>query len=240
MANWITHERVADILLARGLDLDRTGFCVGNVAPDCNVENEDWTSFTPPREITHWMKGEKKTLEDSEDFFDQKVRRRRFSGEEEKAFLLGYYSHLVTDALFQRFLREERRVRESYERLKAIPAYGEKLAGRSETWETQKAVFGKRRVFQDIICQEWGYLKEHPESGYLTVLPRVRDFPDYLGIFPPGAIVRKLRLMPAMCQPCQPEERAVPEEGLLFFPREVYEGFLEETAEYVMDHYKKL
>lgn len=33
---------------------------LGNIAPDCNVENEDWTSFTPSREVTHWMGNERK------------------------------------------------------------------------------------------------------------------------------------------------------------------------------------
>lgn len=40
--------------------MDRRGFCVGNIAPDCNVENEDWTEFTPSREVTHWMSAERK------------------------------------------------------------------------------------------------------------------------------------------------------------------------------------
>lgn len=54
MATWITHLMVADSVLQKLPWLDRRGFCVGNIAPDCNVENEDWTAFTPSREITHW------------------------------------------------------------------------------------------------------------------------------------------------------------------------------------------
>ena len=64
MANWITHTILAERLLAQGLDLDETGFVVGNIAPDCNQENEDWTIFTPPRDITHWMTGESKLSAD--------------------------------------------------------------------------------------------------------------------------------------------------------------------------------
>ena len=55
MATWITHLMIADGVLERIPNLDRHGFCVGNIAPDCNVENEDWTAFTPSREVTHWM-----------------------------------------------------------------------------------------------------------------------------------------------------------------------------------------
>ena len=58
MATWITHLMIADGVLERIPNLDRHGFCVGNIAPDCNVENEDWTAFTPSREVTHWMQKE--------------------------------------------------------------------------------------------------------------------------------------------------------------------------------------
>lgn len=60
MATWVTHLMIADGVLERLPSLDRHGFCIGNIAPDCNVENEDWTAFTPSREVTHWMQGERK------------------------------------------------------------------------------------------------------------------------------------------------------------------------------------
>lgn len=66
MATWITHLMVADSVLQKLPWLDRRGFCVGNIAPDCNVENEDWTAFTPSREITHRMSGDKKIGSDAE------------------------------------------------------------------------------------------------------------------------------------------------------------------------------
>lgn len=60
MATWVTHLMIADVVMKQYPELDRRGFCVGNIAPDCNVENEDWTAYTPSREITHWMEGGKK------------------------------------------------------------------------------------------------------------------------------------------------------------------------------------
>lgn len=50
MASWVTHLMIADGVLTQFPELDRRGFCVGNIAPDCNVENADWTAFTPSRE----------------------------------------------------------------------------------------------------------------------------------------------------------------------------------------------
>ena len=68
MASWITHLMIADEVL-RALDhLDERGFSVGSIAPDCNIENEDWSDFTPPREVTHWMNGKTKDEDDSDRF----------------------------------------------------------------------------------------------------------------------------------------------------------------------------
>ena len=91
---------VADKVLSSIQNLKRKEFCVGNIAPDCNVENEDWTQFTPSREVTHWMSASRKTAADSDKFFEEYVEKRRedISSDEELSFLYGYYSHLVTDA----------------------------------------------------------------------------------------------------------------------------------------------
>lgn len=109
MATWITHLMIADGVLERIPNLDRHGFCVGNIAPDCNVENEDWTAFTPSREVTHWMQGERKKASDCDAFCDEYILKRKdkIKSAEEYAFLLEYYSHLITDAAFQVMIRDE-------------------------------------------------------------------------------------------------------------------------------------
>ncbi len=104
---------IADGVLKRIPNLDRCGFCVGNIAPDCNVENEDWTAFTPPREVTHWMQSERKKASDGDAFCMEYILKRKatIKSAEEYAFLLGYYCHLITDAAFQAMIRDEDRVR---------------------------------------------------------------------------------------------------------------------------------
>lgn len=37
MASWVTHLMIADSVMKQCPELDRHGFCVGNIAPDCNV-----------------------------------------------------------------------------------------------------------------------------------------------------------------------------------------------------------
>ena len=43
MATWVTHLMVVDEVIKKIPFLCRHEFFVGNIAPDCNVENEDST-----------------------------------------------------------------------------------------------------------------------------------------------------------------------------------------------------
>lgn len=223
MATWITHTRIADDLLNGRLHLDPRGFYVGNIAPDCNIENADWTAFTPPREITHWMSGKSKLTADHERFFQTHIRDRQVDSEEERAFLWGYYAHLITDVEFQKFVRNEYRVKNLFDRIRATPSLYQKIETLPETYDTLKSVFGNHRIYKDIAFLETEYLKNHPESGYATVLREVKEFPDYLAYFPAGAFPRKIAVMTNL-----PNE-AEPAEGLVFFSREEYETFIRAT-----------
>ena len=101
-------------------------------APDCNVENEDWTAFTPSREVTHWMQSERKKASDCDAFCDEYILKRKdkIKSAEEYAFLLGYYSHLITDAAFQAMIRDEERIRSTWMRIKT----DEKLSVAGQVW----------------------------------------------------------------------------------------------------------
>ena len=70
MAEWVSHLIVADRVLERLPWLKKHEFCVGNIAPDCNIPNEDWSEFTPSRAITHWMKDNRKRADDCISFRD--------------------------------------------------------------------------------------------------------------------------------------------------------------------------
>lgn len=134
MATWVTHLMVADNVLKKNPFLCRHEFCVGNIAPDCNVENEDWTNFTPSREVTHWMDGKRKNASDCDRFLQEYLEKKTNLDRKEASFLLGYYAHLITDAEFQRFTRDEERVRAVWNRIKKQP-------------ELKKAVSGLYRLF---------------------------------------------------------------------------------------------
>ena len=227
MANWISHMIIVDSLYAMGIDLDERGFTVGNIAPDCNVENEDWTEFTPSREVTHWMSGESKLTADYEGFYREYIDGKAFMSNEHKAFLWGYYSHLVTDVEFQKYVRDDERVRRLFLRIKQNEGMYEQIEGLSEDFDTLKEVFGRKRIGRDVIAQEEDYLLKTPESRYTTVLKAVRDFPNYIDYFPQGAIVRKIEIM------AQEDLSAHNMEDLIFYPQDEFNEFIKTTSELI-------
>lgn len=211
MATWITHLMVADSVLQKLPWLDRRGFCVGNIAPDCNVENEDWTAFTPSREITHWMSGDKKIGSDADRYLNEYVLKRinEFSSNEEYSFLLGYYSHLVADAEFQKMIRDPERVANVWKRIDADPEISVRVQGMAKNWDSAKIIIPKRDRFREIYSIEGEYLRQNPTSGYITEILPLKEFPDYIDYLPNGAIVRKIPKMTVKEGSLQPIEKYI-------------------------------
>lgn len=46
---------------------------MGNIAPDCNIPNENWTEFTPSRQVTHWMQDKRKKASDCDRFYEEYI-----------------------------------------------------------------------------------------------------------------------------------------------------------------------
>lgn len=235
MATWITHLMVADGVLDRYPTLDRRGFCVGNIAPDCNIENEDWTAFTPPREVTHWMSGDKKKASDADAFCNAYIIKRNgnFKSPEEYAFLLGYYSHLIVDAAFQLFIRDEERVKNIWKRIYENEEYCKQAQGYDETWDLVKRLIPKNIRLREIAAIEVEYLRDTPDSGYLTEILPLKEFPDYIDYLPEGCIVRKIGIM-----------GGVPETGemtdSIFITKEEILNFVKQTRVLVEDKFSEM
>ena len=230
MATWVTHLMVADRVLERVAGLDKQGFCVGNIAPDCNVENEDWTQFVPSRQITHWMSADRKVATDCERFYQAYIQNKKHEihTAQELSFLLGYYAHLVTDAEFQRYIRDAERVASAWSRIKQHPVLSGKTAGMDETWDSVKKLVNNTERKKDMDTIEAEYLEKHPDSGYLTVIVGLKAFPDYIDYLPEGAIVRKIGVMGYLPKK---EPGAYP---FVAMTREEYATFLDTATELVI------
>ncbi len=195
MSTWVTHLMVADEVVKKIPTLSRHEFFVGNIAPDCNVENEDWTSFTPSRELTHWMGSERKRACDCDRFLHEYIELKKGLDSKEESFLLGYYAHLITDAEFQRYTLEEERVKASWVRIKTHPVLSKQAKVMEETWDSVKIFITRNERMKDIYSLEKEYLEKNPQSGYLTDIINLKEFPDYIDYLPKGAIARKLKVM---------------------------------------------
>lgn len=224
MANWITHAAIADGLMARGLPVDRRHFAIGSVAPDCNQENEDWTSYVPPREQTHFMLGKSKLTVDAEGFYGAHIRGREGLSLEKRSFLLGWLCHLVADRAWQKWLRDEDRVAMCFERIRKVPQMAEKLSGHPDTYDTLKQVFGRPVMQSDVWKLEQEYVLEHPETCYETIIRKTCDYPDIPG-FPKNAVNRKIPIM------AQPVSDKPIEATMLFFTQGEYEKLLSMAVE---------
>lgn len=230
MASWVTHLMIADEILKRIPDLERCGFCIGSIAPDCNVENEDWTDYTPPKSVTHWMAGPRKKLADADRFCTECIEKRweKIRSDEEYAFLLGYYAHLLTDAAYEIMARNEARIRAAWARIRKNDALCRASVGMEENWDSIKTLISRREIKRCIQWFEAEYLRDHPDSGYLTEIRPLKEFPVYLDYLPPGCIVRKIGVMghvPQM-QGTEPEWIAI--------SREEYATYIADTIELIM------
>ena len=228
MAEWVSHLMIADSVLGQLPWLKRRDFCVGSIAPDCNIPNEDWSAFTPSRQVTHWMEGGRKDAADSQRFCRQVIlhRRNEIQSDEELSFLFGYYAHLITDAEFLRTTRDEKRMAAAWQRAKSIPEIRMKAEGMEENWDNFRKLFPDRKArYCGLQTMEREYLDLHPESGYFTEIQGLECFPDYLDYLPHGAIPAKIKMMYYM-----PVYEAGP---FLFvgFSREEYQDFLDQAVQ---------
>ena len=236
MATWVTHLIIADSVLKHFPELDKHGFCVGNIAPDCNVENEDWTAFTPSREVTHWMQGKRKKASDCDAFYEEYIARHRdhIQTTEEYAFLMGYYAHLITDAAFQKMIRDEDRVKAVWKRIKENEKLRKQSVGMDETWDNAKKLIPKRVWVGHIYSLEAEYLNAHPDSGYLTEILTLKEFPDYIDYLPEGAIVRKIGVMGYL--PKTSENLG----EWIALSREEYKAYIQETIQTIVDRFSEI
>ena len=143
------------------------------------------------------MQGERKKASDCDAFCDEYILKRKdkIKSAEEYAFLLGYYSHLITDAAFQVMIRDEDRVREVWMRIKADEELSAAGTGMDETWDSVKRLIPKKDRISEIYAMEAEYLNNYPNSGYLTEIIPLKSFPDYIDYLPQGSIVRKICVM---------------------------------------------
>lgn len=189
MASWKTHVKIAQELINIFPELDNIDFLVGNIAPDCNLENNDFTSFVPPREETHFMLGSSKLTVDVEGFIETHLNEKVTAN---KCFYLGYLAHLITDMEFQKYIRDPKRVSSIYERIHS-KGLSDKVMGLPEDFDTLKTVFTKKMIFEDLEV-----LENDDFPSYQILWERLLTLKNYIipiKGFKDDAVIRKIPIM---------------------------------------------
>lgn len=171
MATWGAHIRIAENLLNLGFNLDDKAFLVGNLGPDCNQANEDWSEFEPPKKITHWFNENEKI--DSEKFYNSYIIQ-DYEDKEKESFLIGYYAHLLSDIEWSKMMEKQNENSDIYDKLKIDKNF---------IW----------KIKEDWYDLDHLYFRKNKESIFYRVLKYIDEFPEYLEYFPKNAIVTKLK-----------------------------------------------
>lgn len=178
------------------------------------------------------MTGERKVASDGGKFYDNYIKKRTIKSKEEESFLLGYYAHLITDAEFQRYIRDTKRVASVWDRINNHILLKDKASGMEKTWDSVKQLISVKERMKDIYFIEKEYLDEHPDSGYLTEIISVDTFPDYIDYLPKGAITRKVGVMGYL------PKKVKGEYSFIAMTREEYNIFINQATELVIDALK--
>ena len=165
MATWIAHMRIAEYFMKINDKLNCIDFLIGNIAPDCGVPNEDWSKFTPDKNITHWQLDGKNT--DAEDFRKKYVKKET----EGYYFYLGYYFHLLTDIAWKKVFQK--------------PEYTERIKrDKNFIWEIKKDWYGHDHIF----------LQNNPDFIFFTMFSKIKEYDNkYFDFYPKDAFSRQIQ-----------------------------------------------
>lgn len=207
LATWIVHLRIAEDILRRGYGFKPVPFAVGNIGPDSGVPNEDWSSFTPPKEITHW-KGDDGKVD------AQKFRDKYLDGEEAAldydrySFYMGYYAHLLTDMEWSVMFNEKKNDMLHKDGFDKDPNF---------IWTIKKDWYGL-----DFL-----YLKKHPDCLFYTLFKDIKEIPDYLDYYPPKAFERQVKYITDYYM----GENEETKENFIYLTEKEMDGFVCSTVE---------
>jgi hypothetical protein len=164
MATWIAHMRIAEHFMNKDNSLNNPYFLVGNIGPDCGVPNEDWSKFTPDKDVTHWTFKDGKTI-DADDFKQKYL----VDIDERFPFYLGYYFHLITD------IEWKKKFESTYSQ------YLEK--DKSFIWTIKEDWYGQDHLF----------LRNNPKSIFFTMFSKITEFDNlFFDFYPTDAFIRQV------------------------------------------------
>lgn len=147
---------------------------LGNVAPDSGRPNPDWTSFDLPKTVTHYLRpGEDEGHIRDLSFYREFVVPLEAGDTATFSFVLGYFTHLVSDNLWMHLV-----------------GHGTGQAFAAEFAADRAATWG--RVKDDWYGLDHKYLRDHPGNVFARVVVNAPNPPSPLPFLPSGALAHRL------------------------------------------------
>jgi hypothetical protein len=215
MASWIVHLRIAESLLKVLHHLNPTYFAVGNIAPDSGVPDEKWENFDPPYWITHFC--EKGSFTDSDDlaFYSTYIHVVDLKKDtKRRAFLWGYFCHLVTDSLWNEIRRTtHQQYKQQFEK---DPDF---------IWEVKRDWYGL----------DFCYLNTHPDCLFRKVFVKAKFRGQYLDFLPESAIQEKVKYICNYYQRDDKKNQALMNRPFLYLTKERMDEFVVQSSDKIAD-----
>lgn len=175
MGTWMCHLRIAEALLPDFPQFDPVAFSFGNLAPDSGVPNADWSSFDPPKEVTHFLRpgeGEGR-IRDLTFYYTYVAPAQHDSDMARVSFLMGYFSHLLCENLWSHRIGSASK-----------EAYAHHFQQDTQaTWNKLK------RDWYDL---DHRYVRDHPASLFWRVYVPAPNPPMYVPLVPTVALHQQL------------------------------------------------
>ncbi len=169
--------RITEKLL-ESLPFDPVAFACGHLAPDSGLPNADWSTFDPPKEVTHYLKkGEGEGDIRDLDFYRTYLTGLRNEEDGEKySFLWGYFFHLLCDNLWSK------QIGKASKREFATLFAEQRAQGKDAFWILKDDWYGL-----DFL-----YLRDHPNSLFWKVFLPNPDPPSYVSFVPTSTLHHQL------------------------------------------------
>ena len=230
MATWGAHFRIAENILKEYSKINRGLFTIGNIAPDCGIPNENWTSFTPPKEISHFSlskmnnflesKLDKFILNDIE-FFSKYLKDINLDSlKSDQSFLLGYFTHLITDNLWNYYIMKP--LKEEY--LK-------------ELQKNPNFIWNVKRDWYDL---DKIYITEKIDSLFWTEFLEVEYKEDLLDFLPREGVQRQLEFIKKFYQISKEEYLRIRKKKFVYLKKKEMDSFIQNSTDIIFEVFTQI
>jgi hypothetical protein len=223
MATWGAHLRIAENILNAYPSLNLSIFAIGNIAPDGGIPNENWSSFTPSKDISHFTISSDNFLEIKLDRFilndigffskyinDVKIESLKSSG----SFLLGYFSHLITDNLWNYFIMKP--LKDNYmSELRANPNF---------IWKVKRDWYDLDKI----------YITENKDSLFWTDFLNAEYDEDFLEFLPREGIQRQMEYIKGFYQISNEEYLKITKKEFTFLNKREMNNFVQDSSSMIL------